>query len=163
MEKIAHFCQKCRAANEPGDLSCRECGTRLMIVTLPPSQKHEVGVSPTYYEDHLLERVTLLEFRLTQVSEQLAMAYEFISKQAESFEKDHLKIQSFFDALNEINPEIADDLTTKIFKEYSNKKKSAKNQNIQNRILEEIFSNHEQAVYNCLLSEQQKRLSKEHV
>ncbi len=66
-----------------------------MIVVFPPSVRHEEGITPSYYEDHLLERVSLLELRLAQITEQLAMAYEFISREAKSFHKDHALLQSF--------------------------------------------------------------------
>lgn len=114
-----------------------------MIVTLPPSLRHEEEIIPSYYEDHLLERVSLLEFRLAQITEQLAMAYEFISRQAESFEKDHLIIHSFMDSLNEINPEIADKLADKFTQIYDSKKQIAENANQHQKLLEEIYLNHE--------------------
>ncbi|MDQ3635818.1 MAG: tetratricopeptide repeat protein [Acidobacteriota bacterium] len=142
MEKISHYCQKCRAANEPGELSCHKCGTRLMIVTLPPSLRHEEEIIPTYYEDHLLERVSLLEFRLAQITEQLAMAYEFISRQGESFEKSHLIISSFMDSLKEINPEIAGNLADKFNRNYDNKKSLAEGENRQQKLLKKIYASH---------------------
>ncbi len=129
MEKFAHFCQSCRAANEPGEKACRKCGTRLMIITFPPSLRHEEEqVSPTFYEDHLLERVSLLEFRLKQLSEQLAMSYEFISRQSTFFEKDHLLIASFIEAVRDADPNLSKRLSEELASNYERKKSEVKDQ-----------------------------------
>lgn len=144
MDKFAHFCQKCRAANDPGETSCRKCGTRLMIVTFPTSQRHEEEiVPPSYYEDHLLERVSLLEFRLKQVSEQLAMAYEFISRQSELFEKDHLLISSFMEAVSDIDPDLPGRLSRRMASAYRKKKGELADANRKKRELEEILEGHD--------------------
>lgn len=111
VEKIAHYCQKCRAANDAGESNCRRCGTRLMLVVLPPSARHEAGIAPTFYEDHLLERVSLLELRVSQLTEQLVMAYEFIQREAKSSQKDHALIESFFESLEKVRPDVASALS----------------------------------------------------
>jgi tetratricopeptide (TPR) repeat protein len=144
MEKFAHFCQKCRAANDPGETSCRKCGTRLMIVTFPSSLRHEAEmIPPSYYEDHLLERVTLLEFRLKQVTEQLAMAYEFISRQSDFFERDHLLIASFVEAVLEVDPHLSARLAEEMSDVYQKKKGELATADKKKKNLEEILSNHE--------------------
>ncbi len=121
MEKIAHYCQKCSAANEPGEANCYRCGTRLMLVVFPPSVRHEDSITPSYYEDHLLERVSLLELRLSQVMEQLGMAYEFIRREAKSFHNDHVLLQSFFESLEKVNPEFSQILTRECLNIYNEK------------------------------------------
>jgi len=113
VEKISHYCQKCRAANLVGERTCRKCGTRLMLVVFPPSIRHDDGIVPSYFEDHLLERVTLLELQLAQVIEKLGMAYEFFAREAKELKKDHKFIRSFSDALREINPDLAEQLKQK--------------------------------------------------
>ncbi len=144
MDKIAHFCQKCRAANDPGETSCCKCGTRLMIVTFPSSQRHEAEmIPPSYYEDHLLERVSLLEFRIKQVTEQLAMAYEFISRQSESFEKDHILISTFMEAVLNVEPNISERLSEEMAVNVRKKKGEKLSENKQKKDLAEILSNHE--------------------
>ncbi len=75
-----------------------------MLVVLPPSFRREDSLAPTYYEDHLLERVSLLELRMSQLTEQLVMAYEFIQREAKSNQKDHALIESFFESLNNVDP-----------------------------------------------------------
>ncbi|MCA1622265.1 MAG: tetratricopeptide repeat protein [Acidobacteria bacterium] len=142
MEKISHYCQKCRAANEPGIASCWRCGTRLMLVVFPPSMRHEGGVVPSYYEDHLLERVSLLELRLAQVMEQLAMAYDFIRRETESFEKDHALLQSFFEAIQKLNPDLSEALSQNTLELLDEKRQQLVADNKQEQILREIFSHH---------------------
>lgn len=99
VEKISHYCQKCRAANEPGTMNCWRCGTTLMIVVYPPSVQHEEMVIPTYYEDHLLERVSLLELRLTQMTEKLSLALELMLKQSSTIQSDHTLVKSILEIL----------------------------------------------------------------
>ncbi len=76
-------------------------------MVFPQSLKFDTNHIPSYYEDHLLERVTLLELRLAQLTEQLAMAYEFIKREAKSFQKDRTLLNSFFESLEKTNPELA--------------------------------------------------------
>ena len=142
MEKISHYCQKCRAANEPGDADCWRCGTRLMLVVFPPSMRHDEAIVPSYYEDHLLERVSLLELRLAQVMEQLAMAYDFIRREAKSFEKDHVLLQSFFEALQKINPDLSETLSQTTLELMSEKREQSTIESKQEQILREILTNH---------------------
>ncbi|MBA3631764.1 MAG: tetratricopeptide repeat protein [Acidobacteria bacterium] len=143
MEKIAHYCQKCRADNEVGEANCRRCGTRLMLVVFPPSTRHDDGIVPSYYEDHLLERVSLLELRLAQVTEQLAMAYEFIGREAKSFQKDHALLQSFFETIQKVNPDLSDLLSKNTLEIFDEKKEKLKAENKQEQILIEILASHD--------------------
>lgn len=143
MNTISYYCQKCRAANEPGSLNCRECGTRLMIVVFPPSIRHDEGVVPSYYEDHLLERVSLLELRLAQVTEQLKLAYEFISREAKSFQKDHALLQSFFETLEKVNPDLSNLLSQNTLEILDEKKEKRQAEDKQGRLLKEILDNHD--------------------
>ncbi len=115
-----------------------------MIVTFPPNLRHEIEeISPSYYEDHLLERVSLLEFRLKQLSEQLAMAYEFISRQSEFFEKDHLSIAAFTEAVLNVEPNLSEKLAAEFALTYNQKTNEIKIETKQQKILQEILLNHE--------------------
>jgi len=142
MNKVAQFCQKCRAANDPQASNCSDCGTRLMIVTFPKSLRHQDEITPSYYEDHLLERISVLEFRVAQLAEQLAMGYEFISRQSKTSEEDHLLMQSFFESLEEIKPELSELLAREFSGVYSNKKKALKTQNKERVNFELIVASH---------------------
>jgi tetratricopeptide (TPR) repeat protein len=142
VEKISYYCQKCRAANESGEGNCWRCGTRLMLVVFPPSLRHEEIVTPTFYEDHLLERVSLLELRLVQVMEQLKMAYEFMQREATTLQKDHLFLQSFFETIQKVNPDFAQLLNEEFFELYNEKTSKLNKKNKKDRELKIILSEH---------------------
>jgi hypothetical protein len=69
-QAISHYCQKCRAANPLGQEFCLRCGTRLMLVVQPPSVRVDIP-STTPHEEHLLERMTMLENTLARLAERL--------------------------------------------------------------------------------------------
>lgn len=142
-KKIACYCQNCRAANTIGETHCRRCGTRLLLVVFPQSLKYDTNYVPTFYEDHLLERVSLLELRLAQVTEQLAMAYEFISREAKSFQKDHALLQSFFETLQTVNPDFTELLSQSTLELLDEKKENLATKNKQEKILLEIYGAHD--------------------
>jgi tetratricopeptide (TPR) repeat protein len=113
MNTIPHYCQYCGANNQLGERSCRKCGTRLMLVVFPPSIRHDEGIVPSYYEDHLLERVTLLEIRLTQVAERLSLALDLMLRQSKNTHSDHLLLETLIDSLNTLGALEKDKLTQK--------------------------------------------------
>lgn len=114
-----------------------------MLVVFPPSIRHDDGIVPSYYEDHLLERVSLLELRLAQVTEQLAMAYEFINREAKLFQKDHTFLQSFFETIQKINPDLSDLLSKNTLEIFDEKKEKLKAENKRDQLLTEILANHD--------------------
>ena len=142
-KKITCYCQNCRAANTVDETSCRRCGTRLLLVVFPQSLKYDTNYVPSFYEDHLLERVSLLELRLAQVTEQLAMAYEFISREAKSFQRDHALLQSFFETLQTVNPDFSELLSQKTLELFNEKKENLAAKNKEGKILDEIFAAHD--------------------
>ena len=81
MERTPVYCQNCRSRNSLRDTHCQNCGTRLLLVVFPQSLQFDTNHVPSYYEDHLLERVSLLELRLVQMSESLRIAMEIIREQ----------------------------------------------------------------------------------
>lgn len=102
MNKISQYCQKCRAANKPGGMNCSKCGAPLMLVVYPPSIRHADTVTPSYYEDHLLERVSLLELRLVQMSETLMMAMDVIREQGQMIRDEHHIVKELFQTLEKL-------------------------------------------------------------
>jgi tetratricopeptide (TPR) repeat protein len=142
VEKIACYCQNCRTANNLGETQCRSCGTRLLLVVFPQSLKFDTNHVPSYYEDHLLERVTLLELRLAQVTEQLAMTYEFIKREAKSFQKDRTLLSSFFESLEKTNPELSGILSQETAKISAGKKGKLAFENKREEVLQEILVFH---------------------
>ena len=71
-----------------------------MLVVYPPSIQHEVMVIPSYYEDHLLERVSLLELRLSQLTEKMSLALDLMLKQSKTIQADHTLLKSILDILD---------------------------------------------------------------
>ncbi len=142
-KKIACYCQNCRAANNLGETICRRCGTRLLLVVFPQSLKYDTNYVPSYYEDHILERVTLLELRLAQMTEQLAMALEFISREAKSFQRDHTLLQSFFETLETVNPDLSETISRHTFELLHDKREKQTAKDKQEKLLHEIFTAHD--------------------
>jgi tetratricopeptide (TPR) repeat protein len=142
VEKIACYCQNCRTANILGETQCRSCGTRLLLVVFPQSLKFDTNQVPSYYEDHLLERVTLLELRLAQVTEQLAMTYEFIKREAKSFQKDRTLLSAFFESLKKTNPELSEILSRETAQISAGKKGKLASENKREEVLQEILVFH---------------------
>lgn len=102
MNTIPQYCQKCRERNELGEPTCRRCGTRLMLVVFPQSLKFDTNHVPSYYEDHLLERVTSLELRLSQITERLAATLDLMLRQTKSAHSDHLLLETLIESLNSL-------------------------------------------------------------
>jgi Tfp pilus assembly protein PilF len=145
MEKISQYCQKCRAANQPGDVVCHRCGTRLMLVVIPASVRHEETLVPSYYEDHLLERVSLLELRLGQIAERLSMALDLMLRQAKTTQVDHFLLETLIESLNSLGISEKDALTQKL-RERLEGEEAAKEtpETRRERAFKNILLNHEQ-------------------
>lgn len=97
---ILHYCQKCRAANPLGQEFCVRCGTRLMLVVHPPSARVDVSET-TPHEEHLLERLTLLETTLARLAERLEQGLKLLLRQSETAYANHALVKSLIEILNE--------------------------------------------------------------
>ena len=97
---IFHYCQKCRAANPLGQEFCVRCGTRLMIVVHPPSARVDVSET-TPHEEHLLERLTLLENTLARLAERLEQGLNLLLRQSETAYTNHALVKSLVEILND--------------------------------------------------------------
>jgi hypothetical protein len=97
---ISHFCQKCRAANSLGQEYCQRCGTRLMIVVQPPSLRVDIP-STTPHEEHLLERMTMLENTLARLAERVEQGLKLLLRQSETAYSNHALVKSLIEILNE--------------------------------------------------------------
>lgn len=97
---ISHFCQKCKAANPLGQEFCLRCGTRLMIVVQPPSVRVEVP-STTPHEEHLLERMTMLENTLARLAERLEQSLKLLLRHSETAYSNHALVKSLIEILND--------------------------------------------------------------
>jgi zinc ribbon protein len=98
---IAHFCQKCRAPNPLGQEFCARCGTRLMLVVEPPAMKHDAAEATTVHEEHLLERLSILENRLARLTERLEKGLSLLLRQSENTYATHTLVKTLVDALAE--------------------------------------------------------------
>jgi hypothetical protein len=98
--RISHFCQKCRAANPFGQEFCLRCGTRLMIVVQPPSVRVDPAET-TPHEEHLLERLTILENTLARLAERLEQGLKLLLRQSETAYTNHALVKSLIEILNE--------------------------------------------------------------
>ena len=83
MPSIAHYCQKCLAANPLGQEFCARCGTRLMLVVEPAAGRYEALESGSSNDEHLLERISALENRLMRLSEKLERGLDLLLRQAQ--------------------------------------------------------------------------------
>src|SRR5438067_8296682 len=96
----SHCCQKCCAANPLGQEFCLRCGTRLMIVVQPPSMR--IGPTDTTpNEEHLLERLTILENTLARLAERLEQGLKLLLRQSETAYANHALVKSLVEILNE--------------------------------------------------------------
>jgi Flp pilus assembly protein TadD len=77
------------------------------------------------------------------MSEQLKLAYEFISREAKSFQKDHALLQSFFETIDKINPDLSSLLSQNTLEIWDEKKDQQATQDKRDRLLKEILANHD--------------------
>jgi hypothetical protein len=81
-DSVAHFCVKCLAANPVGQELCGRCGTRLMLIVESMASRYDdIGISGAH-EEHLLERVSALENRLSRLTEKLEQSLTLFLKSA---------------------------------------------------------------------------------
>jgi len=142
MKTIPHYCQNCGSSNQLGERNCRKCGTRLMLVVFPAAIRHDESIIPSFYEDHLLERVTLLEIRLSQVAERLSMALDLMLRQTKTTQTDHLLLETLIDSLNTLGAVEKDKLTQSWRKrvKIEDERETAEDRNA--KILKEIKERH---------------------
>lgn len=110
-----------------------------MLVVYPPSMRHDEILIPSYYEDHLLERVSLLELRLAQMTERLSMTLDLMLKQAQTIEADHSMMQTILETLQ--NAGIAEKET--LVKGLRTKRDKENAENNKKRRIEEIIASHD--------------------
>ncbi len=114
-----------------------------MLVVFPNSLQYDTNHIPTFYEDHLLERVTTLELQLGQTVQKLESAYDFINRCLELFEKDHVILQAFLETVHELNPELTETLSRRNTEIYRGLKESQTAETNKQKVLSEIQSQHD--------------------
>ena len=98
---ISHYCQKCLAANPLGQDLCGRCGTRLMIVVEPSSARFEIGEHPVSTDEHLLERISIVENRITRLTERLERSLDLLLRQAQNSYFDRSLIKALIALLSD--------------------------------------------------------------
>lgn len=101
MSSVAHYCQRCLAANPLGTEFCTRCGTRLMIVVEPSAARYETSESGTANDEHLLERISALENRIARLSEKLERGLDLLLRQAQNSYFDRALVKSLVGLLTD--------------------------------------------------------------
>jgi tetratricopeptide (TPR) repeat protein len=95
------LCQNCKAPNHSSRESCARCGTRLLITTQPRGAAYgEVGAT---FEEHLLERISTLEYEVTRARQQQEQLLELVHRQATTSFYDHALLEAIVAALDEVD------------------------------------------------------------
>jgi len=98
---IAHYCQKCLAANPLGQEFCTRCGTRLMIVVEPSSNRFEAGAASLSTDEHLLERISAAENRVSRLAERLEKGLDLLLRYAQNSYFDRSLMRALIGLLTE--------------------------------------------------------------
>src|ERR1700752_517697 len=98
---LSHYCQEGLAANPLGQDFCARCGTRLMIVVEPSSAKFEVVDQAVSSDEHLLERISIVENRITRLTERLERTLDLLLRQAQNAYFDRWLIRSLITILTQ--------------------------------------------------------------
>lgn len=101
MSQVAHYCQKCLAANPLGQEFCARCGTRLMIIVEPLAARYETAESAPTNEEHLLERISSLENRLARLTEKLERGLDLLLRQAQNAHFDRALVKALVGLLTD--------------------------------------------------------------
>lgn len=101
MSQVAHYCQKCLAANPLGQEYCARCGTRLMIIVESILARFESSEPPPPNEEHLLERISALESRLGRLTEKLERGLDLLLRQAQNAHFDRALVKSLVSLLTD--------------------------------------------------------------
>ena len=81
------LCQRCRARNTIANEFCSRCGTPLMLVASSAQHRYEDLATPEPHGEHLLERISVLEYRLVRVTKIAERAVDTALRQAEISDK----------------------------------------------------------------------------
>lgn len=83
-QSVSHYCQKCLAGNPLGQDFCLRCGTRLMIIVEPPAARYELGGAAISTDEHLLERISAAENRISRLTERLDRSLDLLLRHAQN-------------------------------------------------------------------------------
>ena len=102
MSKVTEqiHCQRCLKVNPLGQEFCARCNTRLMLVVEPSTLRHEETTNAVY-DEHLLERVSALENRLSKIAERLGQGLDLLLRQTRTSHMQLLLLETLLGALSE--------------------------------------------------------------
>jgi tetratricopeptide (TPR) repeat protein len=89
------------AANPLGQDFCARCGTRLMIVVEPPASRYEIEDSNISTDEHLLERISALENRISRITERLERGLDLLLRQAQNSYFDRSLVKALIELLTD--------------------------------------------------------------
>lgn len=72
-----------------------------MIVVEPPTMRHDAVEATSAHEEHLLERLSMLENRLARLTEKLEKGLGLLLRQSENTYATHTLVRTLIDALDE--------------------------------------------------------------
>jgi Tfp pilus assembly protein PilF len=101
MSAVIHYCQKCLSPNPLGQDFCARCGTRMMIIVEPPTARYEALDSGQTNEEHLLERISSLENRLSRLTGRLDQGLDLLLRQAQNSYFDRAMVKALVALLSE--------------------------------------------------------------
>lgn len=96
------YCQACKSPNSITQELCSKCYTRLMITVSPRATQEEMFPGGVV-EEHLLERISALEYNLNKMQERFERVLELFHRQATSNFYDHAMLDSLVSLLCEDN------------------------------------------------------------
>jgi tetratricopeptide (TPR) repeat protein/ribosomal protein L40E len=92
------FCQSCGTANSPEVETCHKCGSKLLVVsgvTEPIETTEEFFVqAQEEFEEHMLERISVLEDGVRRLSEALASTAQHLAQLEHNLTVAHAGVQS---------------------------------------------------------------------
>lgn len=92
------FCQACKSLNSIEQELCIKCGTRLMIMTMPPGSSGDLHATGSL-EEHLLERISMLESMMGQMQERFNRVLDLVHRQATKSFYDHSMLDALISVL----------------------------------------------------------------
>jgi len=98
---ISHYCQKCLAGNPLGQEFCTRCGTRLMLIVETPSARFDLTEQSIPTDEHLLERISAVENRLSRLTERLERSLDLLLRQAQNSYFDRSLVKTLISILSE--------------------------------------------------------------
>lgn len=71
-----------------------------MLIVTPPSVRNQVIWADALPPEHLLERISILEMRLLQVTERLSQVLDLMLRQSRTVQSEHLLVETLFEQLS---------------------------------------------------------------